>query len=80
MPSTSPHIRHPYAFGVFHVSRTRLESLQARGEKLEIRVTGLIAFATDITPELALSTIERVEVLGTISATPALKRVLKELS
>jgi hypothetical protein len=43
---------------------------------LQIRVLGLATIAPDVTPELALATIESVTVLGALQASPAVKSAL----
>jgi len=45
---------------------------------LQIRVLGLAIIAPDVTPELALATIESLTVLGALSASPAVKTALVE--
>jgi hypothetical protein len=41
-------------------------------------VLGLATIADDVTPELALATIESVEVLGAFRASPAVKAALRD--
>jgi hypothetical protein len=43
---------------------------------VELRVLGLATVADDVTPELALATIARVEVLGAFRAPRAVKAAL----
>ena len=61
-----------------HYSRTDLEALQAAGETLHIQVLGMASIADDVTPELALATIESVVVLGALHASKAVKAALAE--
>ena len=55
-----------------------LEDVRAAGRQLQIRVLGLVTIADDVTPELALATIESVEVLGALRASPAVKTALRD--
>jgi hypothetical protein len=43
---------------------------------VELRVLGLATIADDVSPELAVATIARVEVLGAFRAPPAVKAAL----
>ncbi len=52
-------------------------TLRAAGRTVAIRVLGLAVIADDVTPELALATIESVEVLGALRASPAVKAALR---
>lgn len=64
--------------GVQHFTRVDLEAVQSRGERLRLRVLGLASFAPDVTPALALATIDSLTVLGAVHASPAVKRALAE--
>lgn len=46
------------------------------GERLQIRVLGLATIAADVTPELALASIESITVLGALHAPAAVKAAL----
>lgn len=70
--------RHTLELGLRHYSRADLEAVQARGEKLEIQVLGLVSFADDISPELAQATIESITVLGALQASRNLKAALAD--
>ena len=62
--------------GLRHYSRTDLEAVLAAGEKLRIHVLGLATIAPDVTPELALATIDSLVVLGALHAPSAVKAAL----
>lgn len=62
--------------GLQHYSRADLEAVQAAGQRLQIQVLGLASIGTDVTPELALATIDSVVVLGALHASPAVKTAL----
>ncbi|TMH29914.1 MAG: CopG family transcriptional regulator, partial [Betaproteobacteria bacterium] len=48
------------------------------GSKLRIHVLGLVRIAADVSPALARDTIESVEVLGALHASPAVKSALAD--
>jgi Arc/MetJ-type ribon-helix-helix transcriptional regulator len=64
--------------GLRHYSRADLEAARAAGETLQIQVLGLASIAPDVTPELARATIARVEVLGALQASPAVRAALAD--
>lgn len=68
--------RRTLALGLHHVSAQDLRALKQAGQKLHLRVLGLATIASDVTPELALDTIETVEVLGALQAPAAVKAAL----
>jgi len=63
--------------GLQTYSRADLEAVQAAGQKLQIQVLGLARIALDVTPELAMATIESITVLGAFHASAAVKTALK---
>lgn len=70
--------RKSLVLGVQRYSRADLEAIRAAGQRLQIQVLGLASIATDVTPELALATIESISVLGALHASPAVKAALAE--
>ncbi|MBB5755950.1 Arc/MetJ-type ribon-helix-helix transcriptional regulator [Methylorubrum rhodinum] len=64
--------------GLRHFGRAELEAAKAAGTLLDIRVLGLAVIAADVSPDLARSTIASVEVLGSLQASPAVKRALAD--
>ena len=62
--------------GLQHLSRADLEACRVAGERLQIRVLGLASIAADVTPELALETIESITVLGALHASSAVRAAL----
>ena len=70
--------RRTLVLGIRDFTRADLEAVRDSGEKLVVRVLGLATFASDITPALALETIESITVLGALHASPALKKALAE--
>ena len=70
--------RKTLTLGIQHITRDELEAARAAGQKLQVRVLGLASIATDVSPELALATIESISVLGTLQASPAVKAALAQ--
>jgi Arc/MetJ-type ribon-helix-helix transcriptional regulator len=68
--------RKTLVLGIQHFSAADLRALRAAGKKLQIRVLGLATIGADVTPELALATIESLVVLGALHAPPAVKAAL----
>jgi Arc/MetJ-type ribon-helix-helix transcriptional regulator len=68
--------RKTLVLGLQHYTRHDLEAVRVAGETLQIRVLGLASIADDVSPELALETIDSVEVLGAFRASPAVKAAL----
>jgi Arc/MetJ-type ribon-helix-helix transcriptional regulator len=62
--------------GLQHFSAADLQAVQAANQKLHIRVLGLVTFADDVTPELALATIDSLDVLGSLQASAMVKAAL----
>jgi Arc/MetJ-type ribon-helix-helix transcriptional regulator len=70
--------RKTLTLGIQHISREDLEAALAAGQKLQVRVLGLASIAPDVSPELALATIESISVLGTLQASAAVKAALAQ--
>lgn len=70
--------RKPVELGLRHYRREDLETLQAQGKVLEIRVLGLAVISADVSAELARATIASVEVLGSLQASPAVRAALHD--
>jgi mannose/fructose/N-acetylgalactosamine-specific phosphotransferase system component IIC len=62
--------------GLQQFSAADLEAVRAAGQTLQIRVLGLAAIGHDVSPELALATIESITVLGALHASSAVKTAL----
>lgn len=71
--------RKTLVLGLQHFSAADLRAVKASRQKLRIRVLGLASIAPDVTPELALATIESLDVLGALHASPAVKAALANL-
>jgi Arc/MetJ-type ribon-helix-helix transcriptional regulator len=70
--------RKTLTLGIQHFSKPDLEAVRRSGEKLQVRVLGLASIAPDVTPALALATIESITVLGTLQASPSVKAALQK--
>lgn len=70
--------RRTLVLGLENYTRRDLEAVRESGERLEIKVLGLATIADDVSPELALETIESIVVLGALRASPAVKAALKD--
>lgn len=68
--------RKTLVLGVQHYTRQDLEAIRATGETLQINVLGLASIAEDVSPELALATIDSIEVLGAFRASTTVKAAL----
>jgi Arc/MetJ-type ribon-helix-helix transcriptional regulator len=70
--------RKTLSLGIQHFSQADLQAIRAAGQMLHIRVLGLATIAPEVTPELALATIESLTVLGALHASPAVKAALAD--
>ena len=68
--------RKTLVLGLQHFSAADLQGVKAAGQMLAVRVLGLATIANEVTPALALATIESLEVLGALHASPAVKAAL----
>ena len=68
--------RKTLVLGLQHFTSQDLEAVRAAGEHLQINVLGLASIADDVSPELALATIDTISVLGAFHASAAVKRAL----
>ena len=68
--------RRELVLGIEHYTRGELEALRDAGRVVELRVLGLATIAEDVSPELAVATIARVEVLGAFRASQPVKAAL----
>jgi len=68
--------RKTLVLGIQHFSKSDLEAVRKSGAKLQVRVLGLASIAPDVTPALALASIESITVLGTLHASPSVKAAL----
>ena len=70
--------RRTLELGLRRFSRDELEAVRTKGGRLKIQVVGLATIDDDVTPELALATIESITVLGALHASKAVKAALAD--
>ena len=68
--------RKSLVLGLQHYSRADLEAARDAGQKLQIQILGLATIGNDVSPELALASIDSITVLGALHASPAVKAAL----
>ena len=68
--------RKTLVLGALHYTSRDLEVVRAAGQRLQINVLGLATIADDVSPELALATIDSIAVLGAFRASEAVKAAL----
>lgn len=68
--------RKTLVLGLQRYTRKDLEAVLAAGQKLQIRILGLATIDEDVSPKLALATIDEIFVLGAFHASSAVKRAL----
>lgn len=71
--------RKTLVLGLQHFSADDLNAVVAARQKLRIRVLGLATIAADVSPELALASIQSIDVLGALHASAAVKAALATL-
>ena len=71
-------VRKTLDLGLRHYGREDLEAARSAGRTIQIHVLGLASIAEDVSPELARATIDSVEVLGALHASPAVKAILAD--
>lgn len=64
--------------GLRDISVADLEAARAAGERLHIKVVGLLRIANDVMPDLARTTIGSISVLGALQATAEVKAALAD--
>ncbi|HEY7021285.1 MAG TPA: helix-turn-helix domain-containing protein [Ktedonobacterales bacterium] len=72
-----PKINRVWVVGAVSYSRKDLEGVAARGERLDISVLGACSFSSDIPADLVDRTVARFRCRGPVSASPAVRDVLK---
>ena len=70
--------RKTLVLGLQEFSRADLEAVKKSGKRLRIQVLGLARIGSDVSPALALATIESVSVLGAFHASAAVKAALAD--
>jgi Arc/MetJ-type ribon-helix-helix transcriptional regulator len=70
--------RREFVLGLQYFSRQDLEAARAANQRLKIQVFGLASIAADVSPELALATIDSILIRGALHASPAVKAALAD--
>ena len=70
--------RKSMVIGTLGYTRKDLEKLREKNEKVNVKVIGLLILGDDITPELALDTIQSVTVRGVFKAPEDVKKALED--
>ena len=70
--------RQAFVIGVLTYSRKALERAKSKGERLDIKVIGLLRLADDVSPALAADVIESISVRGVFNANEALRTALAD--
>jgi Arc/MetJ-type ribon-helix-helix transcriptional regulator len=70
--------RREFVLGLQYFSKQDLETARAANQRLKIQVLGLASIAADVSPELALETIDSILVRGALHASPAVKAALAD--
>ncbi|CAI8885184.1 CopG family transcriptional regulator [Methylocaldum szegediense] len=68
--------RKTLVLGLQEYTRRDLEAIRTARQRLHIQVLGLVIIADDVSPELALDTIESITVLGALRASADVKSAL----
>ena len=70
--------RKSVVLGVHHISAADLNAAKATGQMLDLSVLGLAVIAADVSPDLALTTISALHILGALQASDAVKSALAD--
>jgi len=65
-----------YALGVYRLTKQGLERRRAAGERVRLRVVGMVDIATDVEPDLARETIDSIVILGVLRASRIIEDAL----
>ncbi len=71
-------VRRQFVVGITNYDHKYLAFKRADGDKLDIKVVGMVRLAPDVTPQLALDTIESMQVFGVLRASPEVKEALAD--
>lgn len=71
-------VRREFVIGISSYDHKDLAFRRADGARLDIKVVGMVHIADDVTPQLALDTIESLQVFGVLRASPEVKQALAD--
>src|SRR5690606_30648066 len=69
-------LRQDRTLGLRRITRAELEALERAGERIRIGAVGLVVIDDDVPADLARRTIAALSVLGSLQASPAVRRAL----
>lgn len=67
-----------FAVGVSTISKSTFESAIAEGQKLKIRIVGMLRIPKDVSPEQIEKAVESIKVYGILRASPKIRKALLE--
>lgn len=70
--------RHTLELGLREYTAADLEAVRAAGERLHIKVLGLVRIAAEVSPALAQETIASLTVVGSLQASPKVRSALAD--
>jgi Arc/MetJ-type ribon-helix-helix transcriptional regulator len=70
--------RNDYGIGVLFYSRSDIERFKAKGQKVNIKMIGMLSLTSDIPADLARDVIESIKVLGIFIASDEVKAALSD--
>jgi Arc/MetJ-type ribon-helix-helix transcriptional regulator len=70
--------RHSYGLGAYFYSKSDFEKSKLKGEKVAIKIVGLLHFPNDLTPELASEVVDSIELRGIFHASVEVKAALAD--
>jgi Arc/MetJ-type ribon-helix-helix transcriptional regulator len=71
-------LRDSYAIGAVIYSRSDFEKFKAKGEKIKIKIMGMLHLDKDIPADLAVQVVESIKILGIFSASEEVKAALAD--
>lgn len=72
-------VKKVFTVGVTHYHKKDLEQLLAANEKIRVKVVGMVILDEDIDVELAVKTIESLQVKGVLKANAEVKKALTNM-
>ncbi|RPH58564.1 MAG: CopG family transcriptional regulator, partial [Chloroflexi bacterium] len=70
--------RHTYVIGVLVYDRSDLEKVKAKGERLQIKLVGMLHLADDIPADLAAEVIESLQLRGIFNVSESVRAALAD--
>ncbi len=67
-----------YALGVYRLTKAGLERRRTAGERVRLRVIGMVDIATDVTPDLARETVDSIVIFGVLRASRVVEDALSD--